>query len=528
DFLLRQFAEKVLYYAAEGREGVPLLYQAWVEGGLAKEGYEGRVTLWQGEEVAAELGLSETRVPPEMVRDVLARARAADEPLVERFTDQDALHYLLAVALPGGRTVTVAIPPRTHLGRSTALARFLDPGGQGSAEEAPATLSLVDPAHGPPRDSLRWVPVEDGWRSEAVVRFPSGPKHAHLVVPAPGRPILLARGLLAQVVVLAVMTVLWALARTLCGEPLGLEARQWGWFWTFRGRLTLALFVFFLAPMALFGATAWRALSREVARTAEALADRALQQAGGEIQGSTLPDLSQHFGGDYLLYHRGELAEASAQEVIDLGLYHAWLPPDIYLSFAVGEAMEEHEERTLAGHGYLVAYRRVDEADVLASPTPLATGEIARRQRELADVVLLGGLLGAALSVILSLLVGRAFSRPIEAMSEASAAVGSGDLSVRLPGRRRDEFGALFRSFNRMVRGLRSARTALVAETRRTEAIVAEAGTGVVALDAAGRVALINPRAGQILGVEVDVGRRIPEDRPLPAAVAATVRGFLA
>ena len=33
-----------------------------------------------------------------------------------------------------------------------------------------------------------------------------------------------------------------------------------------------------------------------------------------------------------------------------------------------------------------------------------------------------------------------------------------------------------------------------LSETRRTEAIVAQAGTGVVALDAAGRVALINPR----------------------------------
>jgi hypothetical protein len=59
--------------------------------------------------------------------------------------------------------------------------------------------------------------------------------------------------------------------------------------------------------------------------------------------------------------------------VIDLGLYHSWLPPEVYLSFAVGEAVEEHEERTLAGHDYLVAYRRVDEVDVLASPTPLAT-----------------------------------------------------------------------------------------------------------------------------------------------------------
>jgi len=531
DFLLRQFAEKVLFYAAEGREGVSLLYQAWVEGGLAKEGYEARVTLWDRDVAAAELRLSDTaEIPPERVDEVLAAGRASEEPIVQRFSDLDALQYLLVVPLPGGRTVTVAVPPRRHLGRETALARFLDPAERTEGDEGAATLSLVPAAeaHAVVPGSMRWVPAETGWRSEAVVQFPSGPMHAHLTVPTPSRAILLARALIATVLTLGVMTVLWALARTLCGEPLGLASGQWGWFSTFRGRLTLALFIFFLLPMAAFGETAYRALSREFVRTASALADRALAQAAGEVNGASIGELAQHFGADYLLYHRGVLAEAATPEVIDLGLYHAWLPPAIYLDFTVGEAATQHEERRLAGREYLVAYRGVGENDVLASPTPLATGEIARRQQELSDVILLAVLFGAAFSIVLSLLVGRALSRPIEAMSSASAAVGEGDLRVRLPGRRRDEFGGLYRSFNRMVRRLRHAQSALVRETRRTEAIVAEAGTGVVALDASGRVALINPRAGQILGAEVDPGGRIPEDRPLPAAVAATVRAFLA
>jgi signal transduction histidine kinase len=330
------------------------------------------------------------------------------------------------------------------------------------------------------------------------------------------------------VLLLGVMTLLWAVARTLCGEPLGLAFGQWGWFWTFRGRLTAALFVFFLLPMAAFGETTYRALSREVERTAAALADRALDQAADEVQGATLGELSQHVGADLLLYHRGVLAEAAAPEVIDLGLYHTWLPPAVHLGFALGEAQRQDEERRLAGQPYLLAYRALGDLDVLASPTPLASGEIARRQQDLADVVMLALLAGGALSVILSLLVGRALSRPIEAMSLASAAVGEGDLRVRLPGKRRDEFGGLYRAFNRMVRRLRQAQGALLSETRRTEAIVAQAGTGVVALDAAGRVALINPRAGEILGVELAQGDRIPEDRALPAVVAATVRGFLA
>ncbi|HEX5725981.1 MAG TPA: ATP-binding protein, partial [Longimicrobiaceae bacterium] len=530
DFLLRQFAEKVLFYAAEGREGVSLLYQAWTAAGLAREGYEGRITLWEGENPADELRLSDGKVPPEMVPAMLASARAAEEPLLERYTHLDSLHYLLVTPLPGGRTVSVAVPPRRYLGRSTALAGLLDPPGAHRAEGEATSLSLVagSATPVPAPDSLRWVPAAGGWRTEAAVRFPSGPMHAHLLVPTPSRFILLARGLLAQVWVLAAFTVLWALARTLCGEPLGLASAQWGWVWSFRGRLTLALFAFFLLPMAAFAVTAYRALSREVVRTAGAVADRALEQAAVEWQYLTIPELARHMGAELLLYHQAVLAEAAFDEVIELGVYHAWLPPPVYLAFTVGESVVEHEERRLAGQEYLLAYRRVGEADVLAAPTPLAAGEIARRQGELADVVLLAVLLGGALSVVLSLGVGRAFSRPIEDMSTAAAAVGGGDRSVHLPERRRDEFGGLFRSFNEMVRRLGEAEGELIGEKERTEAIVAEAGTGVVALDQGGRVALINPRACQILGTEVEAGAALPEDLPLPAAVAATVRGFLA
>jgi two-component system nitrogen regulation sensor histidine kinase NtrY len=530
DFLLRQFSEQVLRLDAEGRRGVSLLYQAWVEAGLAREGYEGRVTLWRDGQARTELRLADAAVPAERVAQLLAAARAGEEPRLERVTDLPGLHYLLVVPLTGGESVSVAVPPRAYLGRSTSLARFLDPEKPADTGVGEAALSLVPAPAGaaPPGGGLRWVRAENGWRSETSVAFPGAPMHAHMTVPVPSRFILFARGILALVMVLGMAAALWALARTLCGEPLGMERAQWGWLFTFRGRLTAALFVFFLLPMAAFGATAYRALSREVERTAAALADRALTQASSEAHGQQLGELARHVGADLLLYRDGVLSQAASPEVIDLGLYHAWLPPEVFLDFAVGEAVQRAEHRELASHEYLVAYRRFGDRQVLASPTPLATGEIARRRQELANVVALAGLFGAALSVVLSLLVGRALSRPIEALSGAASAVGAGDLSVRLPSGRRDEFGRVYRSFNRMVRSLRQTRSALVRETRRTEAIVSEAGTGVLALDATGRVQLINPRAGQILGAEVPVGGRIPEDQPVPLAVAATLRDFLA
>ncbi|MDB4948009.1 MAG: putative two-component histidine kinase [Gemmatimonadetes bacterium] len=533
DFLLRQFAEKVLFRAAEGREGVSLLYQSWVEADLARQGYEARLTLWDGSEPAAELQLSDqAQIPPSLVPGILASARAAEEPLVRRYTQLDALHYLLAVPLPGGRTVTVAVPPRRHLGRSTALSRFLDPAAEGDPEGGVTSLSLVPAAAAAaatPPGGMRWIATREGWRSEAMVEFPAGTMHAHLLVQVPTTPLLAVRAVLSLVAVLLAAALLWSLARTLCGEPFGLASGEWGWIFTFRGRLTLALFAFFLLPMAAFGATTYRTLSKEVVHTSEALAERALTEAATEIQRGPLGQIGPRVGADLLLYHRAVLVEGTTSEVIDLGLYPTWIPSSVYLDFTLHEGMEgSEEERRLAGQRYLVVYRRLGAADVLAAPTPLATGEIARRQRELASVVLVTVLMGAGLSVVLSLLVGRALSRPIEGLTRAAAAVGEGNLSVRLPGQRRDEFGGLYRSFNRMVRGLRHTRAELEGEKRRTEAIVEEAGTGVVALDGGGRVALINPRAERILGVAVPTGARIPQDRPLPALVALAVARFLA
>ncbi|HET7321680.1 MAG TPA: ATP-binding protein, partial [Longimicrobiaceae bacterium] len=294
---------------------------------------------------------------------------------------------------------------------------------------------------------------------------------------------------------------------------------------SFRVRLTLALFVFFLIPTAAFGVVAYGAVSREVVRSAEAVGLRALGQAVPNLVHDSLSHLGAELGTDLLLYRRGTMVNAAAPEVIDLGLFDSWLHPDVFLGFATGENLEQVESRRLE-NGYLVAYRRLAPSIVLAAPIPLASAEIARRQADFRDVALLISLCGAALSVVLSLLVGRALTRPIDRLSEAAARVGSGNLGVRLPEGRLDEFGGVYRSFNRMVRRVRRARTALLQETRRTEAIVSEAATGVLALDALGRPELVNPRAREILGAPLPVGAPLPEETPLLRAVAGAYRDF--
>lgn len=530
DFLLRQFADQAEILAGEGETGVNLLYRSWVASGLAREGYEARMTLWQDGEPGAELNLSEIeRLPDPIFRAV---AESGETVAVRHFGGVDGLHYLLTAPLPDGRTASLAVPPRRRIAGATPLARFLNPDQDVRSAVRGETLSLVpspaaEPAGAGARpDTVHWVRTDRGWRSEVLVEMPEGPAHAHLLVATPVLPLLLTRAVLVVAFILSTHFVLWLVARLICRDFAAVPFLRPRWFRSFRGRLSVALFIFFLLPTIVFGAVSYGAVAREVIRSAAALAQQALDQAAASPSGTAVMEAARSTRTDLLVYQGGTLAGATSPELLELGLFHTWLPPAVHIRFATGEDLQELEERRLAESEYLVAYRRLDADRVLAAPIPLASHEITRRQEEFRDIALLVVLLGLWLSVVLALLVSRALASPLDELSRAAATVGGGNFRTRLPENRSDEFGSVYGSFNRMVERLHRTRAALVQETRRTETIVAEAATGVLALDAQGRVELINPRAVEILGFPLERGAPLPagEGRDGLAAVIARLR----
>jgi nitrogen fixation/metabolism regulation signal transduction histidine kinase len=167
---------------------------------------------------------------------------------------------------------------------------------------------------------------------------------------------------------------------------------------------------------------------------------------------------------------------------------------------------------TVGDWAYVTAYRRLVNGDILGAPVPLETGASAVRSREVAHLLGFALVAGLSLSLVLALLVGQALSRPIQALRVASERVGSGNLGMRLPTDRSDEFGTVFKAFNRMVRRLRRARRNLVRNTRRTRAIVEDVATGVVALDPDGEVVLANAQASALLQMEIREGEELRGD----------------
>ena len=545
EFLLLRTGEEARELSLADRNPVEVLYGAWAESGLAREGVPVWLTWWSPDGFAQEelrIGVATPR--PSIPPDLRMAALIEGEVRLLRTAMAEA-HYVVAAPLARGATLTAVVPPRrgfagdSPLGPLFSPARF-DPDPVSLIPLMPGDASILEDAgtrEGTPEAAgtegeVRWVLTGEGWRGETTLAFPDQVYLAQYAVLLPRPLLVMARGALLLMASVGSLVLLWFLGRRLAAPTRLPWRRGYAAVGSFRGRVTLALFAFFLLPTVLFGMLAYRTLSSVSFRTAEALAARAAEDAAGGFADTAgaMDLLAARVGSDLLLYEGGQLVGGSQRELVELGLYQGWLPPAVHRTIASGSEILTTTTASLGGLDYVVAYRRIPGGRVLAAPAALQAGATAVRQREVADLLAFTLLLGAGLSVLLALLVGRALARPIQTLQVASERVGSGNMGVHLPSDRTDEFGAVFEAFNRMVDRLARTRRALVRSSRRTRAIVEEVATGVIAVDPLGRVTLANPRAEALLGIRLPRSHSIREvglEGSGRGEVARWVTGFL-
>ncbi len=525
-FLLGRFGEVADSVQDRGSPAeVP--YRAWVESGLAREGYPVWLTYWSGGGLPEEeLRVGVEAVRPAVADDFLNEARTAAVTSVRRLDQVDA-HYLAVVPLAGGAVVTAVVPPLREIRFSSPLGPLFNP--EISAEPDP--LTLVPLAPGDPvteGNGVRWARVDGGWRGEIALTYPDAPFNAHYRVELSSPLLLLARGTLLLGVNLVLFTLLWALGRVLRegGRPPWTE---WtGLFVSFRARLTLALFGFFLLSIAIFGTLAYRTITQAAERTAQVLAERAVQDAAGsylQVQGE-MSLLAERVGEDLLQFRDGALRAASVDELVQIGLYEGWIPYPTYRTLVTREEALAGKTGALGSWEYAIAYRNLPDGDILGAPVPLQAGALAVGRRDVAHLIAFAVLMGAGLSLALALLVGRALAEPIQLLRVASERVGSGNLGVRLSSDRADEFGSVFDAFNRMVARLSRARRALVRTSRRTKAILEESAGGVIAFGPDAEVTLVNAPAEAFLARAIPVGAALEETGDPADEVVAWMRMY--
>ena len=510
-FLLGRFGE--MADSLDDRSGpAEVLYRAWGESGLANEAYPVWLTYWSGGGLPEEeLRVGVGAVRPAVADEFLNEARASGAMTVRRLDRADA-HYLAVVPLSGGAVVTVVVPPLREIRYSSPLGPLFNP----EASTGPDPLTLVPLQPGDPADSsagVRWVRVDRGWHGEVTLAYQDAPFHAHYQVDLSPPLLLAARSTLLLALNLGLFTLLWALGWVLRQGGSPPRAEWIGLFASFRARVTLALFGFFLLSIAIFGTLAYRTITGAAERTAQVLAERVVQDAAGsylEVQGE-MNLLAQRAGEDLLRFEDGALQAASVDELVQIGLYEGWIPYPTYRLLSTREEVLASRTGVLGGSEYAIAYRTLPDGDILGAPVPLQEGATAVRRRDVAHLIAFAVLVGAGLSLALALLVGRALTRPIQLLGAASERVGSGNLRVLLAAERADEFGSVFEAFNRMVLRLRRARRDLVRTTRRTQAIVEEAAGGVIAFGPDAEVTLVNAPAEALLGRSIPVGSTLEE-----------------
>ncbi len=151
---------------------------------------------------------------------------------------------------------------------------------------------------------------------------------------------------------------------------------------------------------------------------------------------------------------------------------------------------------------------RIDASrELLASAVTSATADNTKRIREIKDTVLLVGVIGLALLVLLSALVGRSITVPLGKVVAALRAVARKDLTVQVDVDGRNELAEMATALTEAVTGVRGAITAIAASS--TTLTAASHELSAVATQLGGNAEETSSQAGVVSGAAEEVSTEV-------------------
>lgn len=140
-------------------------------------------------------------------------------------------------------------------------------------------------------------------------------------------------------------------------------------------------------------------------------------------------------------------------------------------------------------------------AVVLHAPIQDTASTIAGGRRLLLVATLLAALAGVAVSYVLS----RRITAPIRQMTSASLEMAQGNFDRRVSTQDKGEVGALGKAFNELGHQLGQTIRELTQEKQKTGSILTSMSEGVIAVDSAGRVLLVNPAIVHLFKIDASI-----------------------
>jgi nitrogen fixation/metabolism regulation signal transduction histidine kinase len=288
--------------------------------------------------------------------------------------------------------------------------------------------------------------------------------------------------------------------------------------------------MFFMIPAGAFALWSYSRLIQSDRESRALLLRETLRAVAALGATDDLSAVSERFDTPLLAYQGGQLVRASDSLYAQLAPVGRYLPPAVAIGLGVESEVTMTARPVVAGVPLLLGYRTFATSrsgrSVLAAPAPFTERVLDRERRDIGVLVLFAASLGALAALGLSGVVARELERPVGALRLAALRIARGE---RYPAPERPpamEFIPVFSAFERMDADLSASRAALEEAQRRTESVLRDVASGVIAVDRDGRVMLANPGADALLGKPVTTGltlRQLGEN-----ALATRTEAFLA
>jgi len=512
--LLQRLASELALAAAPTNRTALLGRYAASELGAA--GFPAELTAWDslGRPVA-DLRVAMAPGTTEGLADFAAEARRLARPVLRETIPAPLAQLVLAVPHRGGDVTTVVVSPRTRLVPADPFIALVGL-GQSPNAEPPYSLQVGDAREVSAR-AARWSRRANELHGDWVVPVgDAGAARVHARVDLRGLEALVPRGALLVMLNVLLVSLLWGLLFAAEGTGVRwLRVQVRGWPRSYRLRLSLALFAFFVLPAGGFAAWSYRRLQADDRQSRDLLVRETLRGVATSSDSVQLSEAAARFDTPLLLFADGLLIGTSDPLIDALAPVGRLLPPAVVRALGDNDellaGMDERVGRGRVRFGYLTIEPGGARL-VLSAPARSDERALDRRRRDVAVLVLVVTALGALAAFWLSGIAARTFARPIDTLRRGALAVAGGAREPLPGGQPPVEFEPVFDAFRRMAADLGASRDALEAAERRLAAVLRDVASGVVAVDAEGRITLINPRAVALL-----------PDGSLPGATADAV-----
>lgn len=416
-FLLTRFGQELSQYDTPGDR--PELLRRYAISDLAAAEVQVSLSLWDAaRRRSGVLDLASLRYDTLGLARSVAAADTGAAPVVSTITGPTGRQLLLTVAHRGGGFTTVVASPRTRLIAQDPYASLLG-FAQPDQTEPPYVLTLADPS---PRAIARtgvmtWRRHGNEWHGDQLIRTSEGVARAHVEIDIRSWATRLVRASLAIFFNLGIAGILWALGSMAEGGFFRwVRIKSVRWARSYRGRLTLALFMFFVVPAVAFAGWSYQRLRGDDRNVRELLVRETLHAAAGE---DLMSPHGEHEGdAPIFVYSRGVLVNATDSLFEMIAPSGRMLPPPVHMDIANEGELSASWQQSVSNSrifwGYQSASNPARESYVLAAPARSDEILLDRRRRDLTMLVLFATAIGGLAALWLSGIAARVLARDLE------------------------------------------------------------------------------------------------------------------